>query len=116
MRAPSLFSYLSREEGEAICKLAEPKKPSRALGALKAVGLPLLGFGGGAVAGFAGGQLADTISQKLLGRPIPQSYLDSLTPALGAGLGLTYSLYKAHEMEDLRRALEGHSNKPDTRG
>jgi hypothetical protein len=111
MKPPTLFSYLSPEEGAAICKLAE-KKPSRIAGAAKAVGVPLVGFAGGTVAGFAGGQLADTISQKLMGSPIPPTYLKAVAPSLGGALGLAFGLYKAHEMEDLRRALEGHPNKP----
>jgi len=115
MRAPTLFSYLSLEQGEAICKLAEPKKPSRALEVAKAIGIPLAGYGIGGVTGFAAGQLADTISQKLLGRPIPQPYLDAIAPAFGAGLSLTYSMYKAHEREDLRRAFEGHPDRSTTR-
>jgi hypothetical protein len=114
MSAPTLFSYLSPGEAQAICKLAGEKKPNRALGALKAVGLPLLGWTGGTVAGFGAGMLADTISQKLMGHPIPLSYLKAVAPALGGAAGLSYGLYKAHEMEDLRRALEGHPDKPAT--
>lgn len=112
MSTPSLFSYLSLEDGLAICKLAEGKKPSRILGAAKAVGIPLLGFTGGTVAGFGAGHLADTIHQKLMGSPIPSSYLAAVAPTLGAGLGLAYGLYKAHEMEELRRVIQGHPNKP----
>lgn len=115
MSPPSLFSYLSPEEGAAICKLAEEKKPSRVLGALKAVGVPLLGFSGGTVAGLGTGLAADRISQKLLGSPIPESYLKVVAPSIGGALGLAFGLYKAHEMEDVRRAIEGHPNKPGPR-
>jgi hypothetical protein len=107
MNGPTLFSYLSPRDARAICKLAEGKRPNRAVGALKAVGLPLLGLAGGTVATFGVGMLADTISQKVMGHPIPLSYLTAVAPALGAGFGLTWGLYKAHEMEELRRALEG---------
>lgn len=115
MSTPTLFSYLSPEEAVSICKLAGEKKPNLVVEALKAVGVPLVSFSGGTVAGFAGGQLADTISQKLMGSPIPVSYLNAVAPTIGGGLGLAYGLYKAHEMEDLRRAIQGHGNKPGSR-
>ena len=114
MSAPTLFSYLPRDAAETLCKLAEGKKPNRAVAAAKAIGIPLAGWAGGTVAGFGAGLLADTISQKLMGHPIPDSYLRAIVPAAASLAGLSYGLYKAHEMENLRRALQGHSDKSST--
>ena len=113
MSAPTLLSYLSPGEALAICKLAQPKKqPNRALEAARAVAVPLLGLTGGIVAGFAGGLAFDKIHQHLMHSPVPVPYLRAVAPALGSIAGLAWGLSKAYELEDLRRAIQGHPDSP----
>lgn len=118
MNAPSLFSYLSPEEGAAICKLAdgEKKKKNRALEAAKAVVIPALGFGAGTALGLGGGLLADTITKKVTGKPVSREFKNQLSPALGALGGLTWGLYQRHTLEDLTRALQGDPDPTPPRG
>lgn len=114
---PTLYGYLSVKDATAICKLAAQNKPkSRALEAVKAVGVPTLGFAGGAAIGFGVGQLADTLYSKAVGHPMPEAYLRYALPVLSGGLGLAYGLYRAHQQEDLRRALQSHEDESPVRG
>ena len=106
---PSLFSYLSPEEGLAICKLAErEKKKNRALEVAKAIGIPAAGFGVGSAVGLGGGLLADRMSRKLTGHPIPDALKYKIAPALGSLGGLAAGLYQRHVVDDVNRALQSH--------
>lgn len=111
---PTLFSYLPKDSAVALCKFAEEeaKKKSRTLGVAKAVGVPLVGLAGGTLGGFGAGLLADKLYQKATGTKIPAAGLAGASALLGTGLGLAYSMYKAHELEDLRRVFESTSDAP----
>lgn len=111
MSLPSIHQYLSLEEVRGIYKAAsvEPEKADWAQRA-KAVGSGLLGMTVGGLAGFGGMEAAD----RLLGgggagspnTGIPSSALNKIVPLATAGAGLTYALWKAREMEKLRRAVK----------
>lgn len=102
MNLPSAYDYLP-EYAAQLMKLAEekPKKKSTIAPALKAVGQGALGLGVGTGAGYLG---MKGLERAGLAGPGTLPYL---IPAAGAGLGLTYGLWKAHEREALRRAIEG---------
>jgi len=116
MRAPTLFSYLSEEEGSALCKLAEEDSPAkrkmRAMGPLLA---GVAGMGTGTLAGFGAVQLANKAYKHFAGKNIPAAVLLAGAPIVGGGLGLAYNLAQAHQMEAMRRELEGADNKSDRR-
>lgn len=110
MKAPLLTEYLSPEEVRGICKLAAPVQPEgepdwkhRA----KIVGAGLLGMSAGTALGFGGMELANHIyKQTNGGHGIPHSALSIAVPALGGAAGMAYSLYKAKEMEEIKRAVK----------
>lgn len=113
MSTPFLFSYLTAEDAEAICKLAAGEKKNKAKEVAKIVGTGILGAGVGHLAGGLAVHAANKLHQKLYGTPIARSpSMGAVMPVLGAGAGLAYSLYKAKELEELRRALETNNNEP----
>ncbi len=115
MKLPLITEYLSPAEVQGICKLAseepapaappplhEDGKPDWGRRA-KIVGAGLLGMGAGTAAGFGGMHLAN----KAFGPSgIPHSALNVAVPVLGGAAGLAYSLYKAKEMEEIKRAVK----------
>lgn len=104
MSLPSLFSYLPREVAEALCKTAsEAKKKTRVLGPIAA---GVLGMGAGTLAGAGAAHLGNKAYKHFTGKNIPLPYLATAVPVLGAGFGLAYNLAQAHQLEEMRRALE----------
>lgn len=106
MNAPTLFSYLPREEAVALCKLAEGEKKPHPL---KPILAGMLGMGAGTLAGAGAAHLANEGYKKFgpAGNTgIPHSALMYAAPIIGGGLGLAYNLAQAHQMEQLRRASE----------
>lgn len=97
-----IADFFAADLAPSLFKTAEEKKPSKAGRIAKTVGSGLAGMGLGYLSGAGATHLAD----KAFG-PIPSSALMGAVPVLGAGAGLAYSLYKAHEQEEMRRALEG---------
>ena len=67
-----------------------------------------VGLGVGTLLGASGGFLADAISEKLTGHPIPYTKAKIIAPALIAGMGLAHSIWKAKEREEMDRAFKGH--------
>lgn len=133
MTIPTLFSYLPFEEAVALCKYAagseveegptvEPTPPPPPAPAaekpsiLKTLGAHAAGFGLGTAGGFAGAALANKGYQYANGgKNIPLPYLLAAAPVVGGGLGLAYTLAKAHEQEELRRALTNTNHGPGGR-
>jgi hypothetical protein len=118
MKMPMLTEYLSPQEVQGICKIAsappqgEPDWKQRA----KIVGAGLLGMSAGTALGFGGMELANRLHMKAHGgKGIPSSALNIAVPALGGAAGLAYSLYKAKEMEEIKRAVKPQpdDNSPD---
>ena len=113
MSTPSLFSYLPREVAEALCKTAsEAKKKTRSLGPIAA---GILGMGAGTLAGAGLAHLGNKAVKHYTGKNIPVPYLAVAAPVLGAGLGLAYNLAQAHQLEEMRRALEAPDHGPKRR-
>ena len=127
---PSVFDY-SPELAKVLYKTAEdyrspdpnttgdpadeedrqlPRHP--ALHALGTVGAGLAGTGVGMLAGRGAYELARHIS----GNKMTPNMGSTIAPALGAGAGMAYGLYKHHEMEELKRALKAHQNQPKKPG
>lgn len=106
---PSIFDYC---DASALLKTAEEEQQGgaqRALHAMKTMGAGLLGLSGGTLLGYGAGRLAE----KVHGGPIPAKYMAPISGLAGAGFGVTYGLYKKHEMEELRRVLENqHHERP----
>lgn len=90
-----------------LVKIAEDKEKNRAVELAKILGVGALGFGAGTAVGMGTGYAADAISKKLTGKAIPKGPIMHLTPLLGAGAGIAYSVYKAREQEALQNALKG---------
>ena len=119
MNAPLLTEYLpkyahvllkraspleyTREKDLEMTGRELPEHPARH--AFKTVGKGLLGFGAGTAAGYG---LTHLINKS---HPIDNKYVLPISAALGGGLGLTYSLWKARELKGLQRAFESHANK-----
>jgi hypothetical protein len=82
------------------------------LHALKAVGTGALGFGGGVLAGRGGYELL----RKATGDRMAPEPWGKLAPVIGGAAGLAYTAYKEHELQELRRALQSHQNKPQGAG
>lgn len=99
-----MHEYMSPEHTELLLKTAEPEHKAKRIA--KTVGSGLAGMGLGYLTGAGAAHVADKAFTKFQGRPIPSSAAMSALPALGAAGGLAYSLYKAQEMEEIRRALE----------
>ena len=113
MSLPTLFSYLPREDAEAICKLAtgdsDADKKTRAMGPVLA---GVLGTGVGTMAGVGLGHLGNKAIRALTGKNIPPAVLYGAIPLLGAGAGLAYNLAQAHQVEEMKRAVENSKHRP----
>lgn len=118
MSLPSIFEYLP-EQAQYLCKAAaaqqEPTPAQRAGGVAKTVGTGLLGFGAGSLAGAGGAMLLDKWHEAATGQKIPNSALRTAAPLVGGAMGLAYNIYKARELEELRRVLESKSDRPQGR-
>ena len=113
MSCPTLFDYLDPELASVLLKTAEElQQESKGKRIAKTVGAGLLGTGAGYLAGGLTSMGANALHKKVYGRPIASSALTTALPLLGAGAGMAYSLYKAHEAEEIRRALESNNNQP----
>ena len=109
MKPPMLTQYLSPEEVQGICKLASEERPDWGRRA-KIVGAGLLGMSAGTALGFGGMELANRAHMKAHGTGIPSTALNIAVPVLGGAAGLAYSLYKAKEMEEIKRAVQPRSD------
>lgn len=110
MNTPSLFSYLPRAAAEALCKTAsEAQKKTRTLGPVLA---GVLGMGAGTLAGAGAAHFSNKAYKHFTGKNIPIPYLAAAAPVLGAGFGLAYNLAQAHQIEEMRRALEDPNDGP----
>jgi hypothetical protein len=124
MSLPSIFEYLP-EQARDLCKVAagphsnpvqeEPSPAQRAGGVVKTVGTGLLGFGLGSLAGAGGAALLDKWHEAATGQKIPLTALHAVAPVVGGAMGLAYNIYKARELEELRRALESKSDRSQGR-
>ena len=113
MSLPSMFDLLGEELASALLKTAEEKEPeSKTKRVVKTVGSGLAGMGLGYLTGAGALHVADKLHNKLYGSGIPSNALMPAVPALGALSGLAYTLYKAQEQEEIRRALEGTHDQP----
>lgn len=79
--------------------------------AAKTVGTGLAGLGVGTLAGYGASKgLQAALRSK--GVEVPDSLLTTkVLPLAGGGAGTAYALWKAKEMEELKRAVEGARNK-----
>jgi len=86
---------------------SEKGSVSKSLGT---IGTGLAGMGVGTLAGYGAGKGVEALLRK---RGIDISPRKLMLPATiaGAGSGIAYSLWKAHEMEALKRAVEGSRDK-----
>ncbi len=111
MSLPTLFSYLPEEVATQLCKFAEEESRAEKISRTAARGLVGTGVGmlAGGGAAYGGGKLYEHLS----GKKVPSSSLYAIAPVLGAASGLAYSLYRANEMEEFRRALESAQHRPD---
>lgn len=111
MRTPSIFDYLPRAAAEMICKTAmsEAQRMTRGLGPIAGGALAI---GAGTLAGAGAAHLGNQAYKHFSGKNIPIPYLAAAAPVLGAGLGLAYNLAQAHQLEEMRRALEAPNHKP----
>jgi hypothetical protein len=106
---PLLTEYLSPAEVQGICKLASEHEAPDWKRRAKIVGAGLLGMSAGTALGFGGMELANRLHMKANGgHGIPHSALNAIVPALGGAAGMAYSLYKAKEMEEIKRAVKPH--------
>lgn len=108
MSTPTLFGYLPQDVAVTLCKLANREKT---IGMAKAMGTGAAGMAVGTAAGVGVGELVGRLYQHAYDKPLPSSALQRVVPVLGAGLGLAYSLYKAHELEEMKRVLESTDDK-----
>ena len=96
-----------KEKGAAAKKKKkEPTEPGSTGKILRTVGTGLAGMATGTLAGYGAGRLAESVAGRM-GKKIPMKYVVPAATAAGAGLNLAHSMWKAHEMEALRRAVEG---------
>jgi hypothetical protein len=109
MSTPTLFDYLPREAAEMLCKLAEGKEPPSAM---KSMARAAAGMGVGTLAGIGLAHGIDKTYQHFAGRRIPAEYLFAAAPVIGGGLGLAYNLAQAHQLEEMKRALEATHDGP----
>jgi hypothetical protein len=94
------FSYCMQH----LTKEAEEGSGKNYLNALKHVGVGLLGLGAGTAVGKGAGHLLGKLDRT---SPVPGARVAKwLGPAAGAGLGLSYSLWKQREKEEIDRALK----------
>lgn len=117
MSLPSIFEYMP-EHAKVLCKVAEEIEPStgqKIRGAAKTIGTGLLGFGAGSLAGAGGAYLLDKWHESATGQKIPISAIHTAAPVIGGAMGLAYNIYKAKELEELRRALASKPNQPQGR-
>lgn len=125
MNVPPLSSYLRPEVVEALYKAAsaegvrahveeDPPKPVRSSlpNTLLAHGA---GVGLGTLAGFGTSHLLNKAYQSAHeGKSIPNKYLGVALPVAMGGIGLAYSLARAHEAEEIRRARETAQHQPES--
>ena len=111
MSVPSIFEYLPLEYARALVKLAEEGESSTSR-VLRPIVAGAAGLGVGTLAGMGAGHLANSAYKHFSGKNIPSSHLMRAVPALGAGLGLAYSMAQAHQMEAVRDALKNTDHKP----
>lgn len=113
MSLPSIFEYLP-DQAVLLCKVAEVAEArssgQKARSVAKTVGAGLLGFGTGSLAGAGAGMLLDKAHQAVTGQQVPLGMLAKAAPLVGGAMGLAYNVYKAQELEEMRRAL---ASKPD---
>lgn len=103
MNAPHLVAYLP-SHADTLLKVAEDKDESPGRRAVKAVGTGLLGLGAGTAAGFGVGLLADAISKRVRGQPIPLNIVVPVAALAGVGSSVAHQLYKAKELKELQNA------------
>lgn len=87
-------------------KKEKPTEPGSTGKILRTVGTGIAGLTTGTLAGYGAGRLAESAAKRM-GKKIPMKYVVPAATAAGAGLNLAHSMWKAHEMEALRRAVEG---------
>ena len=80
----------------------EEKKPGVIGPASKIIGKGLAGLTLGTVAGYGTGKAVEHLS----GRKIPMKYVTAVPAIAGAGLGIAHSLWKARELEALKRVVQ----------
>lgn len=119
MSLPSIFDYMP-EQARDLCaatkEAEEIRSPAdKAKSVAKTVGTGLLGFGAGSLAGAGGAMLLDKWHEAATGQKIPIGTLFKAAPVIGGAFGLAYNIYKARELEELRRALESKSDRPQGR-
>lgn len=117
MSLPSIFEYLP-EQARLLCKVAEELEPTpgqKLRNVAKTVGTGLAGFGAGSLAGAGSAMLLDKWHEAATGQKIPISTLYKTAPIVGGAMGLAYNIYKAKELEELRRALSSKSDRPQGR-
>lgn len=101
---------LAMPSQEKTAEESEPTPGQKVQGVAKTIGTGLAGFGAGSLAGAGGALLLDKWHEAATGQKIPLSTLYKTAPIVGGAMGLAYNIYKARELEELRRAL---ANKPD---
>lgn len=110
MKTPHISQYLSGRELGAIYKTAEADLPTEERPdwgqRAKLLGSGLLGMGVGTLAGYGAMELAN----RSYPGGLQASALNKAVPVASAGAGLMYSLWKAREMEKLRRAVKPSSD------
>jgi len=111
MSLPSLFDYLSEADALTIMKLAEGEKKPRDPSILGAFVKGSLMMGAATAASFGTLQLAKKVYEKTQGKPIPTKFLVPAAALLGAGMGFAYPTYKAHELEEIHRAIQAKRNR-----
>jgi hypothetical protein len=98
-----------------VAEELEPTTGQKAQSAAKIIGTGLLGFGAGSLAGVGSAMLADKWHEAATGQKIPTSTLYKVAPLVGGAMGLAYNVYKAKELEELRRALSSQPNRSQGR-
>lgn len=116
MSLPSIFEYMP-DQARLLCKVAEElESPGKKVqNVAKTMGSGLLGFATGSLAGAGGAYLLDKWHEAATGQKIPVSTLYKAAPLVGGAMGLAYNIYKARELEELRRALANKSDQPQGR-
>lgn len=100
---------------EKVAGEQERTPGQKAQGAAKVLSTGLLGFATGSLAGAGGAYLMDKWHEAATGNKIPVSALHKVAPFVGGAAGLAYNIYKARELEELRRALANKSDHPQGR-
>lgn len=110
--SPSMSAF-----ADEFCKIAEESKKQKSpyFETAKVLGAGALGMGTGIAVGLGGAHLADHLSQRGFGKPIPKGAILIGAPLLGTASGIAYSVYKAREQEAVQRALENSANNGERR-